>query len=257
MKHKIILFFLIILSVFISACKSDSVGPQQQNWGGLTGTILDTAGVPLDSVGIYCFFNFAPLYPGLYKNTTLFTPAKTDTFGFALYPNFPNPVNNSTYIKFALPADSHIELSFTGLNSSAASYHYSADYQAGLYQLYLHNLVDSLKLQNGPYTVNLSALAESGVKYNAKSNMFVVSDLGSPNVYTTLTGQYIFNYNDAYIGDSVRTADAGDYSHTIPIYNTVTFLAKRRGYKDTIFNAALFPQLLLHNDVVMIKEAKK
>ncbi|MGE5458466.1 MAG: hypothetical protein ACM3RX_08940, partial [Methanococcaceae archaeon] len=132
MRQIIVLFSLIVLSIFISACNNDSVGPQQSIQGGLTGTVMDTTGAFLDSVDIYCTYNFYFPYYGAAEKIIPFTPAQTDTIGFALYPSVPNPVWNSTYIKFSLPADSHIELSITGRYSSIPVYHYSTNYLAGL-----------------------------------------------------------------------------------------------------------------------------
>ncbi|MGE5458410.1 MAG: hypothetical protein ACM3RX_08650, partial [Methanococcaceae archaeon] len=63
--------------------------------------------------------------------------------------------------------------------------------------------------------------------------------------------------NDVFIGDSIRVDDDGSFSYTHPIGNRITFMARRRGYKNTYFEADLFPGLMLHNDVVMLKEDRK
>lgn len=251
-----VFLIIAILPILISAC-SEPMEPEPQVMNGLTGRVVDSSGVALDSVSIYCCYSYYPRDVILHYEVSLPKRInKTSGFDFSFFGNYPNPVYNSTYIKFSLPRKSRISISVTRTSSSKASYVYSADYEGGLYQYYLKNIVDSLKLMNGPYTLSFFAISDSG-QFSASGRMFVASDRGIPNAATNSNGEYFFPFSEAFVGDSLITASIDHMDHNARFLgNQVYFYVKRRGYRTHVMQIALFRNLLLHQDIVLYKEGK-
>lgn len=250
---------IVILPILISAC-SDPAEPEQQITNGLAGRIVDSSGVALDSVNIYCYYSYYPASnSGPYFEASLPKRLnKTVGLDFTFFRNYPNPVYNSTYIKFALPGKSHIGISVTRSSETKASYVYSDDYQGGLYQYKLNNIVEDQKLKNGPYIISFSALSDSGKQFNASCSMFVVSDLGTPNAAANSRGEYYLPFSEAFVGDSVFVSNS-DYTEYYKSFlgNYVYLFVKRRGYRPLVMQVALFRNLLLHQDIVLYKEGNR
>ncbi|HEX2867782.1 MAG TPA: hypothetical protein VHO03_12110 [Ignavibacteriales bacterium] len=232
--------------------------PEPEFKNGLTGRVVDSSGVALDSVSIYCYYSFYPSSLDLGYEVSL--PKKLNkkaNFDFAFFRNYPNPVYNSTYIKFSIPGKSQIAISIKRVSGIKALYAYSGIYDGGLYQYYLKNIVDSLKLMNGPYTISFSAASDSGRQFNSSCSMFVISDRGTPNTATNSMGEYYFPYSEAFIGDSIITSSSDYVDHYARIIeNYVCLYVKRRGYKPQVMQIALYRNLLLHQDIVLYKEDK-
>lgn len=249
---------IVILPLLVYAC-SEPMEPEPQVMNGLTGRVVDSSGVALDSVSIYCYYSYYPGSTG--SNFEMSLPKrlnKTASFDFSFSGNYPNPVYNSTYIKFSLPGKSHIGISVTRNSAAKASYLHSGDFEGGLYQYQFKDIVDSLKLMNGPYTIRFSALSDSGRQFNASCPMFVISDRGTPNAAATSKGEYYLPFSEAFVGDSVVTPGS-DYMSYYKRYlgNYVYLYVKRRGYMPLVMQIALYRNLLLHQDIVLYKENMK
>jgi hypothetical protein len=238
--------------LILLACEDESVGPPPAaDRFGLTGLVLDTLGQGLDSVGVFCLFNSPFIPPVGPSSMTVSRIDEADTFDFALYQNFPNPFSHSTFIRFSIPRAAVIVLSLTDrLNGSMIAI-YEDTLLQGLYQVYFHRLVDSLSLRNGPYTCVLEATAEGGFSYTEHEEVFVVSDSGSPSATTDIDGSYLFDYDSAFVGDSVMSTWNGDDIYPYELTNSVYLLFTRDGYQPEVINATIFPNLLLRRDVVL------
>lgn len=198
-------YLLILLSTSLWSCKDEPTTPQESRLDvGLTGIVYDTSGQRLDSVLIYCLFQFNYyIMPRTGSYSHFFKVSKTDTFGFNLYQNFPNPIMDNTFIRFSLPDTCSTELTITDPFDDNVKYSRSEMLPDGLYQIYLSNLVDSLKLRNGTYRYTLKAKTKTGRTYNDTKKMFVVSDLGGSNCTTDANGIFFFDYKYAFVGDTV------------------------------------------------------
>jgi hypothetical protein len=257
-SHIFLVGFLILFSCVIWNCKDDPTGPTVNSHAGIQGIVYDTSGHPLDSVRIFCLYYFNYYSPANTKGkSAIFRVNKPDTFGFNLYQNFPNPVQNTTFLRFSLPIACSTNISVTDRANGEVKYSYSDSLPEGLYQLYLNNLVDSLQLHNGPYTYSIIAKSTTGITYNASKELFVVSDVGSPNATTGTDGMYFFDYKNAFVGDSVAV-----YTNEIyPIYNVslgknITLLIERRGYYTQYYETYLNPNIQIHSDIIMTRNNK-
>ncbi len=97
----VLLVFLLLSPLTLWTCKEGPTAPNPNVYAGITGTVYDTSGTCLDSVRIFCLFNFS-YYPtaSTREKSLIFKINKPDTFGFNLYQNFPNPVQNTTFLRF-------------------------------------------------------------------------------------------------------------------------------------------------------------
>lgn len=111
MSRCITFLIIVVLPILISAC-SEPMEPEPQVMNGLTGRVVDSSGVTLDSVNIYCYYHFNPGYNLPYYEASIPNMLKkTAGFDYSFSGNYPNPVYNSTYIKFSLPGKSQITIS--------------------------------------------------------------------------------------------------------------------------------------------------
>jgi hypothetical protein len=239
----------------IAACSDDAIiPPANQPQYGLTGVVVDSSGRKLDSVSIFCLYNsyYVPL--GSAGGGIMNRVSGVDTFGFRLYQNFPNPFSHSTFIRFSLPRACAIVLTVHDNVDGSTKYSYVDDLQGGLYQIYLHRLVDSLRLRNGPYRYVLEAVAAGDDRYLSTESMFVLSDSGKPSSETNEGGVYFLDYKYAFVGDSLMRTTDGDNIHPIYLSNDVNLLVRRPGYRPELITASLFPTLLIQRDIVLVKE---
>lgn len=253
--HFVFLGIIIFSSSTLSTCTDVSSDPSQSLNAGISGIVYDTSGHRLDSVRIYCLYNFNYYPTAVTKGKTdLFKVSKPDTFGFNLYQNFPNPVQNTTFLRFSLPMTCRIDLSIVDRTNGEKKYSYSDTLRDGLYQLYLNSLVDSLQLHNGPYTYTLMAKSTTGRTYYASKEMFVVSDVGAPNIITGADGIYFFDYKNTFVGDSVAVYSNEFHSiYNVILGKNITLLFERRGYYSLRSDKYLNPNILIHSDVIMIR----
>ena len=243
------------ICLIMTGCSDNTVvPPTAQQQFGLKGTVVDSSGKGLDSVSVYCLYFSSSIPPEAASQMKLTRISGVDTFSFKLYQNFPNPFAHSTFTRFSLPRDAAIRLSVKDRLDGSIKYIYVDTLLQGLYQVYLYHLVDTLRLRNGSYTCVLEATAAGDVRYSASMEMFVISDSGAPSATTNARGSYLFDYSNAFVGDSVVWTSDGNYVYTVHLMSNVCLLFRRDGYRSETLNATLFPNILLQRDVVLIKE---
>jgi len=242
------------LLLALPACNEDATAPPPiaESKYGLTGIVVDSSGARLDSVAVYCLFH-SSFIPPENAGHSLTRVSDADTFDFELYQNFPNPFSHSTFIRFSLPSEIGVRLSIVDRFEGIAKDVYVDNLPLGLYQLYLSRIVDSLNLRNGPHTFLLEATTSGGV-YTLTSEAFVISDSGLPAAATNASGTYVFEYNQAFVGDSVLLTSTGDDIYQFYLTNSVYLLFQRGGYRPETIESEIFQDLLLQRDVVLFKE---
>ncbi|MGA2624766.1 MAG: hypothetical protein ABSF91_12980 [Bacteroidota bacterium] len=259
------LFFVLGLSLvavtFFACNRNNPTGPALPQESGIKGRVYNTDGHLLDSTRIYCYFSYAlaPSYTPVRassarKKATLALSriADVNSFSFQLYQNFPNPIYNDTYFRFALPKKCRVTLSIARVGGGQEVYSYADSLLAGMYQLYVPNLVDSLQLGNCPYDYRIAAIPDSGNPYSAMKQLFVISDLGKPACATDTSGTYAFQYGDAFVGDSVAVNPGEPYAqYNVVLERTVVLHFERRGYQSTSIGIRLIPNVMLVTDVIM------
>ena len=256
-SRNIKILFILLISIFIvllcSSCK-DTVSSAPYQPYGVYGRIVDTSGVPLSNVQIYCLFNYswAPNY--LPSISSMNKTAGVDSFGFELKQNYPNSVNNSTFIRFSLPSKCKVTLSLVQKSTGDEKYSYTNDYDYGYYQYPLINIVKEHQLTNGRYDLFLKAAQNGQIKYQANKTMFVISDSGKPNCISNNSGSYVFNYDDACIGDPLILAANQYQEDTTWVLNYIYLLFRKEGYYSEIRQFYLYPNLLFSQDVIMTKK---
>jgi hypothetical protein len=253
-RIKILIIFLIsiLIDLSISSCVGDITPPTELPFG-LSGRVVDTSGVPLSNVQIYCLFNFS-YAPNSLSDISFRNKTKVDSFSYLLEQNYPNSVYNSTYIRFSLPSTNRVTISVIQKSTGIEMFNYTNDFDYGLYQYPLINFVTNHQLTNGRYDIYLRADQNGQIKYQANRPMFVISDSGKPNIVTNGSGSYVFNYNDACIGDTLFWTQSGFNIDTTYISNYVYLLFRKEGYYPETRQFDLFPGLTFSQDVIMTKE---
>ncbi|MER3524802.1 MAG: hypothetical protein C4326_12325 [Ignavibacteria bacterium] len=246
---------LFALAAFLPACTSQSTGPlvEPPN-AGLYERVLDTAGVLLDSVSIFGFYGFSPPRSQAKHTPVLTRLSGVDTFGFRVYQNFPNPFWVDTYMRFSIPRYADVRITIKDRLDDSVRYTYFETLFPGLYQLYL-NIVDSLKLRNGPYTYTVEANAGAGIRYRDSKQLFVVSTLGTPNAVSNAFGYYYyFDARHALVGDTVWQSYTGEDIFPIRLTNFTSLMVMRRGYRSVMLWVDVYPTVLIQRDIVLRKE---
>ena len=118
---------------------------------------MDESGNTISGVKVYYLFNYYYI-PNLTATDKPMNETEVDSFGYALYQNFPNPVYNSSFIRYSLAADMNIELTVKESFSGTVKYTYSGFNFYGLYQHHFDEIVSSLQLENGCYLIVLKAI---------------------------------------------------------------------------------------------------
>ena len=256
MKKLMSRFTNIILIVFLQlllSCDS-STDPYLVLTSGVRGTVKDIQGKPIQDVQVYCLYYKYSLPIDLYKQNEQYKVVNTSDVKFELEQNFPNPFFNSTFVRYSLPSKSEIKLSITNPLDNKTVYKQEGTRNAGYYQFYLQNFVDSLNLSNGSYDVTLTAFSEKDTIYVDKKTLFIISDLGKPSSSTNLNGQYSFESAQTFEGDSVLVREKGGYNDIYFLSNKVNLLFKKKGYNSKMLNVTIYEDVILENDVVLIKE---
>lgn len=244
--------FLLIISFLIIGCDDDTLTPLENAYG-LTGRILDESGNTIDGAKIYYMFNYN-YFPTSQLYKPFLTPANTDSFGYSFNQNFPNPVYNSSFVRYSLGSDVSIELTIAEKKSGKIKYSYSNYNYYGLYQHYFNNLVDSLQLENGCYVLSIKAITEGTTVFYDEKTMFVLSDLGAPNYTSDKYGRYFFDYNNASIGDTIDFTYDGENIYSRYINSQVNFLVKKDGYIPEVVNIELYKTILINQDIILKEE---
>ena len=180
----IIFLFTLVGALCLETCKDNPVSQGSGGIAGVAGTVYDTSGHPLDSVRVYSLYSFNIGYNMMSHRMHVDRINNVDTFGFNLYQNLPNPIQNSAYLRFSIPVPSSVSISLTDRMNGVVVYSLAESFLDGMYQLYLDNLVDSLQMHNGPYLYKFRAIGNGGQKYSGSKEVFVVSDVGRPNSVT-------------------------------------------------------------------------
>lgn len=248
---KIYLIGVLVLIIFLS-CDDTSIIPPESEFG-VTGRVIDESGNPITNVRVYYLFNFTyiPHLPGSDKPLN---ETKIDSFDYELFQNFPNPVYNSSFIRYSINSDADIELTLTELNSGIVKYSVTKPSYYGIYQHYFNNIVDSLQLENGFYKVEFKAFKNGILKYKSEKKLVVVSDLGKPCSTSDKNGKFYFDYDKSFIGDTLTYSTDDEYSYTLQIDKSVNLILRKEGYFDETINITLYKNILLNRDVVMRKE---
>jgi hypothetical protein len=218
---------------------------------------MDSTGSPIEGAHIFCLYHFTYIPQEPVHLAKLIELLNQETvFDFELFQNFPNPISNSTFLRFSLPQECEIMLTIQEKHSSNIVYQHNDVLPYGLYQMYLENLVDSLNLMNGVYVYSLQAEGKDGTQYSSQRELMIIGNMGEPNAISTANGEYFFEYGQAFVGDSVVVNPTGDpyYMNNIVLNNTVNFVVEKEGYISKIFNVDLYPAILLRSDIVLLKE---
>lgn len=220
---------------------------------GLTGIVFDQLGIQLEGVAIRCFYSLysLPLEPQVDSIKEPLTRLKRLPLELALTQNFPNPVSSSTFIRFSLPSESHIDLTVYDLSAQRIVYRYEDDLPYGFFQLYLENIVDSMQLRNGPYSYSLQVRDVNGRTETRTREMFVASSHSTPYGNTDSFGRFIFDYQHAFIGTIVYTTTDDTVSSPVVLSNRVMFYLSKAGFAPQFFTVSLLPHNILTRDIVM------
>lgn len=249
------IFLLLFLSSMLSvSCWDNSTNPVT-NTGGIRGRILDNKGNPISGVKIYCLF-----YYSYFPINTNNSPRKISTiadsvFSFNLYPSYPNPFYNNIFLRFSLAEQASVNISIQN-SSGNTIYKYNDSLNYGLYQKYIPDLVKNNLLQNGVYRVLFSVVGKDLKVFSASQNILVISNLGNPNAVSDIKGNYKFNYDQAFVGDSLYLTQTGDGqivpNFTLPSYVNLFF--EKDGYIQYQSQFNLFPNFYLNQDIVLSKQ---
>lgn len=244
-----IIYLFAIAALIIIGCDDEILYPPEKNYG-INGRIMDESGNTISGVKVYYLFNYYYI-PNLTATDKPMNEAEVDSFGYALYQNFPNPVYNSSFIRYSLAADMNIELTIKESFSGTMKYTYSGFNFYGLYQHHFNEIVNSLQLENGSYTIILKVSKSGTLQYEAKKKMFVISDIGKPNSISDGNGKYFFNYNKASIGDTLLYTTDGENIYPNVITNQVNLLFKKDGFLTETISTTLYSEILLDRDVIL------
>ena len=244
-----IIYTFALAALFFVSCDDEILTPPVKNYG-INGRIMDESGNPISGVKVYYLFNYYYI-PNLTAIDKPMKEAEVDSFGYSLYQNFPNPVYNSSFIRYSLAADMDIELTVKDNSTGKVKYTYSGFNSYGLYQHHLNEIVASFQLENGSYTIGLKVSKNGTLKYEAKKKMFVISDIGKPNSVSDGNGKYFFDYNRACIGDTLLFTIDGEYIYPNVINTQVNLLFKKDGFLTETISTTLYPEILLDRDVIL------
>lgn len=248
-KYKLLSLFFAFLITYVIGCKNNSMEPIQPNYG-MSGSIYDSSGSPVQGAGLYCLY-YLPSVPPLHPQQSRNALAAVDTFGFSLYQAFPNPCSDDLFIRFSLPQTCITEMSITSKQTGKPVFQRIESLPYGLFQFSFQSLVDSADLANGVYYFRLTATPQSGVPYRAENTILVVSDKGAANTISASDGSYFFDIRNAFIGDSIATTTDGTSIAFQHLDTSVTFLITKEGFESQIINQLLLPSRLSRRDIVL------
>jgi len=246
---KNIVYVFALAALFFVSCDDEILTPPVEYYG-INGRIMDESGNPISGVKVYYLFNYHYI-PNLAATDKPMNEAEVDSFGYALYQNFPNPVYNSSFIRYSLAADMDIELTVKENSTGTVKYIYSGFNSYGLYQHHLNEIVTSFQLENGSYIVALKASKNGALKYEAEKKMIVISDIGKPNSVSDGNGKYFFDYNKACIGDTLFYTTDGEHIFPNVTTNEVNLLFKKDGFLTETISTTLYSEILLDRDVIL------
>ncbi|MEJ2617054.1 MAG: hypothetical protein P8Z35_19030 [Ignavibacteriaceae bacterium] len=251
----IIRFLFVIFLIISFDCKNnpDITEPSKENYG-VEGIIKDTVGKSISDVQIFCLFNYSQ-FP-VQTNLNFFKLTSPDSIiNNKLYQNFPNPVLNYTYFRFALNKKSFVELTLKYKLNDSVIYKYSDTLSYGIYQHYL--TFDAIhNIKNGIYVFQLKINSFDANKSEYEKEMLILNGDNKPNSTSYNNGAYFFNVAEAFIGDTVSVCDLYSPENIInyPINNEIYLLFRKEGYKSKTIELSLYPNIKLTQDVVLVKD---
>ncbi|MBK9096683.1 MAG: hypothetical protein IPM14_00920 [bacterium] len=250
---KIYLVAILLLCFFIS-CEDDVITPTEKIYG-VRGSIIDSSGEKINGVNVYCLFNYS--YIPSEPNVKLLPLGTQDSiFTNQLYQNFPNPVFHETFIRFSLDAKSVISLELNSINDNKTYYSYKDTLNYGLYQHYLGNLDQDPQLENGIYSYKLKSSSLDGIKFEDKKELLLIGTENKPNSISDKNGNYLFNINEAFVGDTIMVCNFSDPNNVYEkvIYDYIFLLFRKAGYLDRIVGFTMYPGILYTQDVILYPE---
>lgn len=253
-ENRIFLLVLLLMMVGYS-CEYNTSYEEVGKEYGVSGVIKDISGKKLDSVEVYYLFNF--YFSHQEKITEKdFALLKSSPFSFKLYQNYPNPFSKESFVKFSLPSESSIRFTISDIRNSHEIYQYKKKLQYGLYQMAIGKIVDSLKLVNGMYRYSLYAKDQQGTEFEESREFLLLQRRSNPNSVTDTSGVFTFDYEKAPIGKvvTVNYYDKEENLYQQLITTNIGILFKRKGYREITQSFNLYPNILLHQDVIMVKE---
>lgn len=250
------LILLVLSFLLIQGCSENLTESLPEVIYGLEGVVLDTAGIPISGVQIYCLFDygFLPDTTGnsLYKDMVL----ADSSFGNELHQNFPNPLSKDTYIRFSIRKQSIVDLSISSKLDGKVIYQNRDTLPYGFYQRFLGDLGRGKDIKNGPCEAVLNITTPDDSFITLKKELFIITDKNKANSVSSNEGHYIFNYKESFIDDTIKECFYYEpdeiYNHII--YNSIVLLFKKEGYVTKYVYVTLYPGIKLNQDVIMKKE---
>lgn len=243
--------------ITILACQDSLTDPEQirSEYPGVAGKVRNEEGKLLQGVKVYCLFQFYNVTESNTPKSLPKIPTEVTNFDFVLEQNTPNPIINSTYLHFALPVKSKVEIKIINPMSGKTIYQQRENLSEGLYQRCLENIVDSLNMRNGKYEYSIRAEGIDGNIYEDKKEMFVISNKGKANCVTDKKGYFKFKYPYAFQGDSICVNYSDSYgAYYWQVTPNVNFLFEKEGYISRTVPIYLYDSMVLSRDVVLKKE---
>jgi hypothetical protein len=241
-------FFWIILLI---GCTDNSTEPEDQVEG-IRGKVYDTDGKPVSGANIYCLFYLTYIPSDVTSLHNSHELSAVDSFPFQLFQTFPNPCSQSFYLRFSLPEECTTTITIYSKKTHRIVYQDTEIYPYGLFQFYFDKIVDSLHLTNGIYHYQLNANGKSGFNYQDDKSILVISDTGTSNYITDSQGNYVFNKDDAFIGDTVTVMNGDQISYTRILDKSVHLLVLKDGYQSKVVSFELLPGVLLQQDIILM-----
>ena len=195
------LFFLLIV-ITAAGCSDKVVSPPPEKVFGVQGTVLDTAGNPVSGAKFYCLFDYGYIPDSTGGPSFPDSPLRDSVFSNELFQNFPNPLSKDTYLRFSLHQKSAVDLRLISKLDGSVVYELQDTLEYGLYQRYLA-IGSSPRVKNGIYRYVLGITPIGGTPIQFEKEMLILNYSNAPNFVSTGSGFYMFNYNDAFVGDTV------------------------------------------------------
>ncbi len=248
---KAIVFLNLALAVLYFGC-SDKVTSPREDIYGVQGRVIDTSGSAISGASIYCLFDY-----GFIPDTSGYIleadhPLTDSIFNNGLEQNFPNPFSYYNYIRFSLHQESAVELEFSSDASPGEVLLYRDTLHYGWYQRYIAPGINS-NFKNGPCRYMLRIFPLTGESITFEKEGFLISDKNKPNSISGSDGYYLFNYDDAFINDTVKELYDPRYVYDHVISDNITLLVKKEGYVSRYVSLTLLRSVLYNQDIILKK----
>ena len=254
-----IIYMLTLSFLFIQACSENSTAPVPDKIYGVEGTVLDTAGVPLSGVQVYCLFDYGYI-PDTAENNINKILSITDTsYVNKLWQNFPNPLSKDTYIRFSLSKECIVRFTISSKNDGRIIYQKDDTLQFGYYQRYFADLGTNKDFKNGLYDATFTINGPVGSTSVFKKEMCIISVRNKPNSVSSDMGRYVFDYKEAFIDDTVKECSIyyPDQIRDHVISDDIILQFKKDGYITKNILVTLYPGVIFNQDIILQKEGEQ